>query len=171
MINLTTFMKLAAALSMLVAAPQAAAATPGEIYVMRHLPKADGNDPPLTVAGVAQSHAVAEGLANSNVKAIFATKTRRAMETGTPLARKLGLEIQAYEPSDPGGLAAKVKALDGNVLIVGHSNTVPDLVERLSGAPQPPMTEAEYGSVFLIDGATRAVRKLSIADLVGLTAK
>jgi phosphohistidine phosphatase SixA len=38
----------------------------------------------------------------------------------------------------------------GRVLIVGHSNTVPELVEELSGRAVPEMSEAEYGVVYVV---------------------
>ena len=38
----------------------------------------------------------------------------------------------------------------GRVLIVGHSDTVPGIVEELSGIDVGPMSEAEYGIVYLV---------------------
>ena len=36
------------------------------------------------------------------------------------------------------------------MLIVGHSNTVPELVEELSGREVPEMSEVEYGVVYVV---------------------
>ena len=74
-------------------------------------------------------------LAKSGIKAIFATPTRRAMETAQPLAAKLGIAGDAATiPRNPARARRKaVRRSPGAVLIVGHSNTVPDLVARFGG--------------------------------------
>jgi phosphohistidine phosphatase SixA len=95
------------------------------VFVMRHLQKADGADPQLSAEGAANAQRLAGMLAKSGIKAIFATPTRRAMETAQPLAAKLAIPVTSYDPANPGELVSKVAAISGAVLIVGHSNTVP----------------------------------------------
>jgi broad specificity phosphatase PhoE len=69
--------------------------------------KAPGDDPPLSELGRGQAEALAELLAGKRIAAIFATKTRRAMETAAPLAKRFGIAVTPY---DPGDVAALVKA-------------------------------------------------------------
>jgi len=56
-------------------------------------------------------------------------------------------------PADDPARAAK-RALSeyrgGRVLIVGHSDTVPAIVDALSGIDVGPMSEAEYGILYLV---------------------
>lgn len=142
---------IASAAVLLAAGPQAAEpAAVHEAYVVRHLEKAPGDDPPLTDEGSARASQLAELLADREIAAIFATDTRRAMETAAPLAARLGLSVRAYDPGDPESLVREARKAHGPVLVVGHSNTVPDLVARFGGAEQPPMTEQEYGTIFVI---------------------
>jgi broad specificity phosphatase PhoE len=130
------------------------------VYVTRHMQKApDGSDPALSAEGAVNADRLAEALADKGVVAIFATPTRRAMETAAPLARRTGIEVTAYDPRDPQALAAAVAAAPGSVLVVGHSNTVADLVSRFGGRnPPAPLSEDDYGRVFVIDaeGAVEA---------------
>ena len=92
-------------------------------------------------------------LADKGISAIYATPTRRAMETAAPLSKKTGVAISEYDAKNPETLVASVAENDGAVLVVGHSNTVPDLVVRFGGRSQPQMTDQDYGTVFLIDAA------------------
>ena len=158
----TIFLALAALVASLGSAGPAAAAEP--VYVIRHLPKAaEGADPPLTAEGHRQADALAALLAGSGIKALFATPTRRAVETAEPLAKRLGLKVTMYDPRDPAALVAAATAIAGPVLVVGHSNTVPDLVARFGGAPAPVIGENDYGTIFVVDAASKSVRQLKVA--------
>lgn len=120
------------------------------VFVIRHLQKAEGADPALTAEGVANAQALASMLAKSGIRAIFATPTRRTMQTAQPLATLLGLTITPYDPAKPESLVKAVAAVPGAVLIVGHSNTVPDLVARFGARQAITMTDQDYGSIFVV---------------------
>ncbi len=131
------------------------------VYVIRHLQKAQGDDPVLTSEGAANAQRLAAMLSDANITAIYATRTRRAMETGAPLASQIGVAITPYDPRNPDALVAEVAAGEGSVLVVGHSNTVGDLVTRFGGNPAPQLTEQDYGTVFVVD-AGGAVSELEV---------
>jgi broad specificity phosphatase PhoE len=139
----------------------APAQTGKTIFVIRHLHKAQGEDPPLSSEGAAAAVRLADLLMDKGIVATFATPTRRAMQTAAPLAGRLGIAVSEYDAYAPDKLVSSVKAIDGSVLVVGHSNTVPDLVERFGGKSRPVLTEQDYGSVFIIDGKG-AVEELQV---------
>lgn len=151
---------LALMIALLGTAQPAAAAS--QIYVMRHLQKAQGDDPPLSAVGAAQAQQLARLLARGGIKTIFATATRRAMETAAPLAKRLGLTVQTYDTNAPGDLVRRVNAAHGAVLVVGHSNTVPDLVTRFGGASAPVIGDEDYGTLFIVQPATHQVRRMQL---------
>jgi broad specificity phosphatase PhoE len=103
-------------------------------------------------------------LAKSGIKAIFATPTRRAMETAQPLAARIGLTVKPYDPSKPDALAAAVAAMPGAVLVVGHSNTVPDLVARFGGKQPVTLGEQDYGTIFVVTHDDGKVTQIKIPD-------
>ena len=149
-------------LAALAAGPAAAAAVAADpIYVIRHLQKAQGDDPSLTDEGRRNAEALASMLAEKNIVAVFATPTRRAMETGEPLAKRLGIAVTPYDPRDADALVAAVAAANGPVLVVGHSNTVPDLVARFGGPRPAAIDEDSYGTLFLV-GAGGKVTTLEL---------
>ena len=151
------FSALAVAAMMLPAAAQAA-----PVYVIRHLERAPGDDPSLTDRGAERAQQLAEVLAGAQIKAVFATATKRAQETGAPLAKRLGLTVTTYNPRDVDALAAAVKAAGGPVLIVGHSNTVADLVARFGGDKPAPLGEQDYGTLFIVHDGTAQVDRIDL---------
>ena len=127
--------------------------------LVRHAEKESGANPRLTQAGNERAQALRGVLADAGVVAIYATEWCRTALTAEPTAELLGLDIQIQDNGRPGdqladcGLIGSANRLDtgiatvedladhlrathasGVVLVVGHSNTVPQLVEAL-GAP------------------------------------
>jgi broad specificity phosphatase PhoE len=137
--------------------PSAVAAAP--VYVIRHLERAPGDDPPLTERGAARAEQLADVLAGANIRGVFATATKRAQETGAPLAKRLGLAVTTYNPRDVDGLVAAVKAAGGPVLVVGHSNTVAELVARFGGDKPAALGEQDYGTLFVVHDGTGLVNR------------
>jgi phosphohistidine phosphatase SixA len=154
------FRPLAALLVLALAACATAAPEPAapDYYVVRHLQKADGPDPALSAEGRANAQLLA-GLLDANPpRAVYASATRRALETAQPTAARYRLAIKEYDPRDTPALIARVRAESGPVLIVGHSNTVPTIVQALSGRAIGEMEESDYGTLFRISRNGMLVR-------------
>jgi broad specificity phosphatase PhoE len=131
-------------------------------YVMRHLQKAQGEDPPLSEEGRANARRLIGLFAADPPSAIYVSTTRRARETAEPLAAKLHVRLRRYDPADTAGLVARVMAEKGPVLVVGHSNTVPEIVERLGGERPAPLAETDFGDVWHVWGAPRRTVRLRV---------
>lgn len=141
------------------AVPAVAAET---IYVMRHLHKAAGDDPPLTEEGASLARLLVGQLGGSGIKAVFATATRRATQTAEPLAQSLRIPVTTYDPRDVPRLVTAVQAVRGNVLVVGHSNTVPDLVAAFGGTKPEPIADTEYGTIYIVKAGSPDVRRMHV---------
>ena len=122
------------------------------IFLVRHAEKtADKNDPGLTQAGQARALALANRLGGEGITHIHSSDYTRTRDTAEPLAEKMGLVIQIYDPRDLPAIAAKLKATPGRHLVVGHSNTTPPLVELLGGDGGSPIVEAsEYDRLYIV---------------------
>ena len=132
------------------------------VILVRHAEKtAEANDPQLSEAGIQRAEQLATLLADANVTAIYSTDFSRTRNTAAPLANARGLEIMLYDPANPGQLVDSLKKTPGRFLVVGHSNTVPDLVERLGGSPGSAMDEkTEYDRLYVLtfgEGKTTTV--------------
>jgi broad specificity phosphatase PhoE len=108
------------------------------------------NDPPLSDAGKARAVKLAAMLASAGVKNIFTTEFKRTRETAAPLAEKIKVGAVMSASGDPGPLMDAVRKSTGNVLIVGHSNTVPDLLKRLGIKDAITLADNEYDNLFIV---------------------
>jgi 2,3-bisphosphoglycerate-dependent phosphoglycerate mutase len=124
-------------------------------YIVRHAEKApsDGamtSDVPLSEAGQQRALALGGALHNKKIRAIYTTPYKRTQGTAQPLSSTIGVPLQTYDPRDT-SFVRKLKAMKGNVLIVGHSNTVDDLVNGLTGINQlKDLPETQYGNLFIV---------------------
>lgn len=127
-------------------------AAPTEIFLVRHAEKtADKNDPALTAAGQARALLLADMLKDAKITQVHSSDYTRTRDTAAPLARRLGLEVQIYDPRDLAGMAERLKKSGGRHLVVGHSNTTPQLTELLGGDGGTPIVEAtEYDRIYYI---------------------
>jgi len=122
-----------------------------DVYLVRHAEKMKGDDPALTSAGQERAELLAQELSGAGIERIHSSDTRRTRDTAAPLAESLGLEVELYDPRDLSGMATFLKSEGGTHLVVGHSNTTPQLVELLGGDPGEPIVEAtEYDRLYRV---------------------
>jgi len=141
------------------------AATPAQpnIYVMRHLHTPAGvSDPDLTDEGKKYAAAVSHSFQRDPPDVIYVSSTKRAQQTAAPLAERLKLTPKIYDPRDTPGLIASVSAETGTVLIVGHSNTVPDIVEKLGGQRPDDLSHEDFGDIWHIAGPEKITTQARI---------
>ena len=121
------------------------------VYLSRHAEKmAIGNDPELTDTGHSRANNIAQQLSNVGITHIFSTDYNRTRQTATPLAEKLDLKITSYDPRQLVEFAQQLKAIEGKILVVGHSNTTPELTHLLSGQQIDKISENEYDNLFQV---------------------
>jgi len=154
-------------LALAVLLPGVALAEPSMIYLVRHGEKANtGKDPALTPQGQLRAQYIATTLQRVGIQAIFSSATTRTLQTAQPLADKLGLKVEQYDAAAPAALVGKVKSLRGAVLVVGHSNTLPELVRLFGGAPGEEIGDEEYDRLYqLINGADGRVTTVLLTSL------
>jgi phosphohistidine phosphatase SixA len=107
-----------------------------------------GADPGLSVAGHKRAKLLASMLADSGIDAIFISQFVRTKQTATPLASHLGI-TPVVLPSASADAVQAVMAAGGRVLVVGHSDSVPELIAALGG-PTVSIGEAEFDRLFLL---------------------
>ena len=153
----------AAVLAASLVAARPAAASDQVIFLVRHAEKGASpaaepargksmmaDDPPLSAAGHDRAAKLAALLASANVQYIFTTEFLRTRQTAAPLAEKRKLKPVMSASKDPGPLVARVRQVKGNVLIVGHSNTLPDLLKKLGVKDVVNIADDEYDNLFIV---------------------
>lgn len=123
------------------------------VYIVRHAEKA-GNDKtsPLTTAGTQRAEALARHLKDASITAIYTSDARRTQDTAAPIATALKVKPDVVNDGDAATIFKKVTTDQPNevVLVVGHSNTVPDLI-KLWGVTAPvEIKESEFDKLFVL---------------------
>ena len=105
------------------------------IYLIRHAEKirSDKNekDPLLNKTGLLRAQKWSEIFEKIEIEKILSTNTKRTISTVIPTSRDKEIEIEIYSP-DKIDYESFLKENKGRkVLIVGHSNTIPETTNKL----------------------------------------
>ncbi len=128
------------------------AETQSTIFIVRHAEKADNAaaDPGLSDAGRTRAESLAKILKDANITAIYATEFKRTQETAAPLAHALGIEVTVNPAATRASLPAKLQAASGNAVVVGHTNSIPDLLKTLGISTPIQIAETDYDNLFIV---------------------
>ena len=129
---------------------QVLAAADYTIYLTRHAEKESGKNPALTQCGSLRAQQLATMLQDTNIKQIYSTSYNRTMATAQPLSNSTKLPVKQYTPNRLSQLAHQLKKDKTTTLVVGHSNTTPELVKQLIGQQVTAIDESEYQMLYQI---------------------
>ena len=139
---------------------------PITVFLIRHAEREDEprQDPPLSKVGVARSQALARLLTTAGIKAVFTSQFTRTKQTAEPLATKLGINVTPFtlksNPSNPRQIAEESTAEVTNkilehagesVLVIGHRNSIPDVIKMLGGDFIPTIDERKFDDLFIVN--------------------
>lgn len=136
------------------------------VYIVRHAERLDGShDSPLSPAGEARAGRLAHMLSASNIKTIYATEFRRTTQTAAPLAKSLNLDTTIIASSDTDTLLKDILSHDDDeaVLVVGHNNTIPDILKALGHTEEVPLGGDVYDLLFIL--VPRAQEKPTLVQI------
>ena len=144
-------MKAPALLLLLFVAASIASAQP-VVVIVRHAEKAanGGDDPDLSSAGRVRADALARILKDSGITAIFTTEFKRTQQTAAPTTTSAHVRATVVAVKDTAGLVAKLHELNGNALVVGHSNTIPDIIKALGINNAINIPDDDYSELLIV---------------------
>ena len=104
-------------------------------FLIRHAEKVRTNksdrDPALNENGIIRALNWKEFFIDKDISKIYSTNYKRTLETVKPIKEALGLNTILYSPSNI-DYKNFISSNKGEiVLVVGHSNTIPDFVNEL----------------------------------------
>jgi broad specificity phosphatase PhoE len=121
------------------------------VVVVRHAEKVDNSkDPDLSDAGQKRAAALAQILKDAHITAIFVTELKRTQETAAPLAKAVGVTPTIVPAKDYSALVSKLRQVDGTALVVGHGNTIPDIVKALGVDAAVKIPDDDYSNLFVV---------------------
>lgn len=127
------------------------------VVLVRHAEKAadQGSDPSLTEAGKQRAEALASVLHDFSADVFYASQYKRTQETLQPLATQQGKNITIKPIQgklDDFANALKTEMLQDhcgkNVVIAGHSNTIPALIQAWCNQSAP-IQDSEHHHLFV----------------------
>ena len=121
------------------------------VFIARHAEKADDSkDAELSEAGRARAEALANMLRDSKISVIYTTEFKRTQQTAAPLAKALGLTVTTLPAANHAALLAKLRTSTANSLVVGHGNTIPDVIKALGISEPVNIPEGDYDNLFVV---------------------
>lgn len=122
------------------------------IYLIRHSEKADtSKDPELSGEGISRAKNWANYFDEIPIDYFYSTATIRTTTTCSIIATSQKKEIQLYDHREFSINALLSKHQGKTILIVGHSNTIPLLINTFLGEEMYPMiAENEYSSLYIL---------------------
>jgi len=121
-----------------------------KVFIVRHAEKAGPyNDSPLTAIGEKRAETLARILDKSGVKVVFSTNTKRTRETVNNYASPRRISIQLYGNINKLVNVIKSRYAGKNILVAGHSDTVPATIRALGASSAPEMGN-EFNNLFIV---------------------
>ncbi len=137
--------------AVLLTLPVSATEAGSPVFIVRHVEKANSSDDPdISEAGHARAEALARLLKDAGITAIYATEFKRTQQTAAPLAKALGLKVTVIRADEKKRLVSALRKKSANVLVVGHTNTVPDIIKALQVSTPVSIAETEYDNLFVV---------------------
>ena len=127
--------------------------SPKTIYIVRHAEKQlVGNDPELAYVGGVRALKLSQILEKEDIKHVFSTDYIRTRNTAKPTADEAGVKIEIYDPKNQDALVEELRKREGNILVVGHSNTVSQLANYFVGDGEKftDLTDLEYDFIYVV---------------------
>lgn len=125
------------------------------IYLVRHAEKSDNDkmDPDLSEAGQKRAESLAQVLRSAGIDQCIATQFKRTQATVQPTANAAGGKVLVHKAGAEKQLAEKLRQEfdDQQVLVAGHSNTVPRVLKALGLADIPTLAESDYDDLFIVN--------------------
>ena len=125
------------------------------LVLIRHAEKSAGEDkdPSLSQAGKIRAERLVNKLKHYRFSQLLASPFKRTQETLHPISESLGIPIKVIDVKS--GLEAHIiatvntiEAQAGDVLIAGHSNTIPMIISALGGPKIDDLDENQYSNIY-----------------------
>jgi broad specificity phosphatase PhoE len=122
------------------------------IYIVRHAEKELTGDQPLTEAGKNRAQALAGLLKNAHIKAIYTSDALRTQQTAQPLATALSIGLNKIPNGDAGKTyeSALHDHWNDAILIVGHTDTIPDLLNKWAANAHITIDDADFSTLLVV---------------------
>jgi broad specificity phosphatase PhoE len=136
------------------------------LVLVRHADR-DGSRDALTAEGVLRSKALLHAVEKLGLAAVFHSDTVRARDTAAPLANALALPTREHPAADVAGLLRDIfeQHRGQRVLVVGHGNTVPQIIAAAGGPELSDIAHDEFDNLFVLTACRCGRRRSELSRL------
>jgi broad specificity phosphatase PhoE len=122
------------------------------LVIVRHAEKAanDPKNPDLSPAGQKRAETLAGILKDAQITAIFTTEFKRTQETAAPLSKSTGVVPSIVPAKDYPALVSKLREVEGAALVVGHGDTIPDIIKALGVDTPLQIPDDDYTNLLVV---------------------
>ena len=135
------------------------------VLLVRHADR-QGSADALTPAGTARAQELAHVLEKSGISAIYTSQANRTQQTAAPTASQLGITPVVVAAADVSGIVGTIRSSNSGqtVLVVGHSNTVPQIIDEFGG-PAVTIGEDEFDNLYVLTLCCRRWQSVKVTNL------
>ncbi len=112
------------------------------------------SDPPLNSIGETRALSLADKLKDHKINQIYSSNYKRTKATASPIAKAQNLNVAIYDPRNLDAFATQLLSSENTgktILIVGHSNSSPKLVNLLIKQDQyKDLDESIYDTYWIV---------------------
>lgn len=129
----------------------------GIYYLVRHAEKDTGKNPALTAAGYVRSGDLFRTLKKKRINNIYVSQYLRTQLTADSIRIYQQIDTSHYKADTTGNdLINKITTREkgsGNILIIGHSNTIPAIIKKfgITNFEAKELPDHEYDNLFVIN--------------------
>lgn len=122
--------------------------------LVRHAEKSkdDPRDPSLSEEGIKRAESLNAMLKQADIAALYSSPYKRTRSTVQPIADAKGLEVNTYDPRSAAFLEDIMTKFKGKTIVIsGHSNTTPNVVNALIGEDRfKQLSEDDYSKIYIV---------------------
>ncbi|WP_247664637.1 phosphoglycerate mutase family protein [Pseudoalteromonas sp. MMG010] len=141
---------LMAIILLLIVTMQYAMASPKTIYLFRHSEKQLGQNPSLSLQGQQRANRLIDLISADDTVSLFSTDYKRTRETAAPLSDFFNIPVQIYNARALDKLKQRIIQQNNTVVVIGHSNTTPQLAQLLSNEEIEKMAEDNFNEYYIL---------------------
>jgi broad specificity phosphatase PhoE len=120
------------------------------VFLVRHADRDNGH---LNHVGLRRADTLAYVVGEAGLSAIYVTEFERTHQTAQPTATAMGLTPIQLPAAETDALVDRIRSEHSGevVLVVGHSNTIPVLIQTLGIAPAGIPASIAYDDLFVVN--------------------
>ena len=132
-------------------------------YLIRHAEKDRSNpedqNPPLNEDGIARAALWTKVFQKIKFDEIYSTEYKRTQQTVSAISLESDIKLTPYSPNNLYSEDFKTRTQGKTVLVVGHSNTTPQFVNKIIGEERyENMDDSDNGSLYIVTVAGKKTK-------------